>query len=146
MGAFLVELCGDFGSDFFWLDWCGLGSQPDHALHVVDEVGQADLGLRAVQADGADEQAHTSLLSGEDEIALALNLAPCFTPVESPESNGMAEAFVKTLKRDYVRVSPIPNTAAALALIDNWMEDWAPPGRRRYYCSISARPRPTAPR
>lgn len=36
------------------------------------------------------------------DIALALNLEPCFTPVESPESNGMAEAFVKTLKRDYV--------------------------------------------
>src|SRR5262249_42523208 len=43
------------------------------------------------------------------EIALALNLAPCFTPVESPESNGMAEAFVKTFKRDYVRISLIPN-------------------------------------
>ena len=53
------------------------------------------------------------------EIAVALNLAPCFTPVESPESNGMAKAFVKTFKRDYVRVSPIPNAAAALALIDN---------------------------
>ena len=30
------------------------------------------------------------------EIAAALNLEPCFTPVESPESNGIAEAFVKT--------------------------------------------------
>jgi putative transposase len=58
------------------------------------------------------------------EIALALNLAPCFTPVESPESNGMAEAFVKTFKRDYVRVTPIPDAAAALALIDSWMEDY----------------------
>ena len=58
------------------------------------------------------------------EIAVALNLAPCFTPVESPESNGLAEAFVKTLKRDYVRVSPIPHAAAALALIDSWMEDY----------------------
>ncbi len=48
------------------------------------------------------------------DIALALNLEPCFTPVESPESNGMAEAFVKTLKRDYVRVSPIGDAAAAL--------------------------------
>jgi transposase InsO family protein len=48
------------------------------------------------------------------EIALALNLAPCFTPVESPESNGMTEAFVKTFKRDYVRISPIPDAAAAL--------------------------------
>jgi putative transposase len=58
------------------------------------------------------------------EIALALGLAPCFTPVESPESNGMAEAFVKTFKRDYVRVSPIPDAATALALIDTWMEDY----------------------
>ncbi len=30
------------------------------------------------------------------DLALALNLEPCFTPVESPESNGMAEAFVRT--------------------------------------------------
>jgi len=58
------------------------------------------------------------------EIALALNLEPCFTPVESPESNGMAEAFVKTFKRDYVRVSPIPHAPAALAQIDLWMEDY----------------------
>ena len=58
------------------------------------------------------------------EIALALNLVPCFTPVESPESNGMAEAFVKTFKRDYVRVNPIPDAATALQLIDRWMEDY----------------------
>jgi putative transposase len=58
------------------------------------------------------------------EIALALNLEPCFTPVESPESNGMAEAFVKTFKRDYVRISPIPNADTILALIDSWMEDY----------------------
>jgi len=58
------------------------------------------------------------------EIALALNLSPCFTPVESPESNGMAEAFVKTFKRDYVRVSSIPDAATALAQIALWMEDY----------------------
>jgi len=58
------------------------------------------------------------------EIAVALNLVPCFTPVESPESNGMAEAFVKTFKRDYVRVSPFPDAATALALVDCWMEDY----------------------
>ena len=55
---------------------------------------------------------------------MALNLVPCFTPVESPESNGMAEAFVKTFKRDYVRVGLIPDASAALALVDSWMEDY----------------------
>jgi putative transposase len=58
------------------------------------------------------------------DIALALNLDPCFTPVESPESNGMAEAFVKTFKRDYVRVNPIPDARAALAAIPLWMDDY----------------------
>ena len=58
------------------------------------------------------------------ETALALNLTPCFTPVESPESNGMAEVFVNTFKCDYVRISPIPYAAAALALINDWMEDY----------------------
>ena len=41
------------------------------------------------------------------DFAAALNLVPCFTPVQSPESNGMSEAFVKTFKRDYVRVNPL---------------------------------------
>lgn len=35
----------------------------------------------------------------------------------------MAEAFVKTFKRDYVRVNPIPTAPAALAAVDQWMED-----------------------
>ena len=58
------------------------------------------------------------------EIAVALNLVPCFTPVESPESNGMAEAFVKTFKRDYVRVSPIPDAADRARPDRCWMEDY----------------------
>lgn len=58
------------------------------------------------------------------DMALALNLEPCFTPVESPESNGMAEAFVKTIKRDYVRVNPIPDAATAIAAVGDWMEDY----------------------
>ncbi len=32
--------------------------------------------------------------------AHALGFVPCFTPVRSPESNGMAESFVKSFKRD----------------------------------------------
>lgn len=58
-----------------------------------------------------------------NDMALALNLEPCFTPVESPESNGMAEAFVRTFKRDHVRVNPIPDAATAIAAVRDWMED-----------------------
>jgi hypothetical protein len=31
---------------------------------------------------------------------------PCFTPVASPQSDGISEAFGKTPKRDRLRVSP----------------------------------------
>jgi len=36
-----------------------------------------------------------------DAHAVALNLVPCFTPVESPESNGVAEPFVKIFERGF---------------------------------------------
>src|SRR6266566_8890279 len=39
-------------------------------------------------------------------FARDIGLDPRTTPIESPQSNGMAEAFVRTIKRDYVRVSP----------------------------------------
>lgn len=55
-------------------------------------------------------------------FAQAPNLVPCFTPVASPQSNGVSEAFVKTLKRDYIRISPIPDAESALRNIDGWIE------------------------
>src|SRR5262249_32695274 len=42
-------------------------------------------------------------------FARDIGLEPRTTPIESPQSNGMAEAFVRTIKRDYVRVSPRPD-------------------------------------
>lgn len=35
------------------------------------------------------------------EFAAASSLLSRFTPVRSPQSNGMSESFVKTFKRDY---------------------------------------------
>lgn len=57
-------------------------------------------------------------------LATQLGLTPCFTPVASPESNGVAESFVRTFKRDYVRVNPIPSASAALEQIAGWIEDY----------------------
>jgi putative transposase len=41
-------------------------------------------------------------------FARDIGLEPRTTPIESPQSNGMAEAFVRTIKRDYVRVYRSP--------------------------------------
>ena len=48
------------------------------------------------------------------KFARDIGLEPRTTPIESPQSNGMAEAFVRTIKRDYVRISPRPNAEAVL--------------------------------
>ena len=53
-----------------------------------------------------------------------LNLVPCFTPVASPESNGLCEAFVKTFKRDYLRVNPLPDAQSALDQLAGWFDDY----------------------
>lgn len=56
--------------------------------------------------------------------ATALGLHLAFTPVRSPESNGIAEAFVKTLKRDYARVTLLPDAETVLRLLPAWTEDY----------------------
>ncbi len=43
------------------------------------------------------------------KFARKIGLKPLTTPVESPQSNGMTEAFVRPIKRDYVRVNPTPD-------------------------------------
>jgi putative transposase len=36
----------------------------------------------------------------------------------------MAEAFVRTMRRDYVRVSPVPDAASVLRQLPGWIEDY----------------------
>jgi putative transposase len=47
-------------------------------------------------------------------FARQLGLKPCFTPVQSPQSNGISEAFVKTMKRDYVQATPLLDAQTVL--------------------------------
>ncbi len=57
-------------------------------------------------------------------FAAQLGLKPCFTPVASPQSNGIAEAFVNTIKRDYIRVNPLPDAETVLKSIAGWFDDY----------------------
>ncbi|MCP1121614.1 IS3 family transposase [Robbsia andropogonis] len=47
-------------------------------------------------------------------FANGIGLTPLTTPVCSPQSNGMAESFVKTMKRDYVAFMPKPDAMTAV--------------------------------
>lgn len=57
-------------------------------------------------------------------FATQLNLVPCFTPVASPESNGLCEAFIRTFKRDYLRINPLPDALTVLRQLTGWFEDY----------------------
>lgn len=53
-----------------------------------------------------------------------LGLTPITTPVASPESNGMAEAFVHTLRRDYLDGTERTNAERILEQTPAWIADY----------------------
>src|SRR5262249_32207870 len=57
-------------------------------------------------------------------FARNIGLDPRTTPIESPQSNGMAEAFVRTIKRDYVRVSPCPDADTVMHQLSAWINHY----------------------
>ena len=69
--------------------------------------------------NGSCYRAHETI-----DFATRLGLVPCFTPVRSPQSNGMAESFVKTFKRDYVYVHDRPDAQTVLSQLSAWFEDY----------------------
>lgn len=58
------------------------------------------------------------------QTAAALGLRLLHTPVRSPQSNGIAEAFVKTLKRDYARSAILADAETVMRLLPAWFEDY----------------------
>lgn len=57
-------------------------------------------------------------------LAREIGLEPRTTPVRSPQSNGMAEAFVRTMKRDYARVASRPSPASVIAQLPAWFDHY----------------------
>lgn len=57
-------------------------------------------------------------------FAWSMGLLACTTPVQSPESNGMAEAFVKTFKRDYVHLNRLEDARVVMEQLPTWFEDY----------------------
>ena len=53
-----------------------------------------------------------------------LGLVPITTPAYSPQSNGLAEALVKTVKRDYVDGAELRDAESVLAQLSGWIEDY----------------------
>jgi len=58
------------------------------------------------------------------QLGRRLGLVSCFTAAYSPQSNGMSEAFVGTLKRDYVYTNDCFDTDTVLKMLPEWFKDY----------------------
>lgn len=94
----------------------------DMMLEAVEARFDGPRALNPVEVLSDNGSAYTA--RDTRTFARQLGLKPCFTPLRSPQSNGISEAFVHTLKRDYVQVTSLPDAASALALIGAWFEDY----------------------
>lgn len=61
---------------------------------------------------------------GTVDFGSGLGLEVCTTAPYNPESNGMAEAFVKTFKRDYVAFGDLSTAERVLKQLPGWFEDY----------------------
>ncbi len=58
------------------------------------------------------------------EVARSVNLQPCYTAPYSPSSNGMAESFVGTFKRDYVYSNDCYSAEEVMKMLPGWFDDY----------------------
>lgn len=61
---------------------------------------------------------HATVLYGHE-----LGLQPITTPACSPQSNGLAEAFIGTFKCDYVDGAELRDAETVLVQLSGWIED-----------------------
>jgi putative transposase len=82
--------------------------------HRFDPVNRLPITIEWLSDNGS------CYLAGETRsFARNIGLDPRTTSIESPQSNGMAEAFV--IKRDYVRVSPCPDADTVMHQLSAWI-------------------------
>ena len=84
----------------------GMGHQPDQPIEWLTDNGSCYI-------------AHET-----KAFARMLGLRPVTTPVSSPQSNGMAESFVKTLKRDYAALANKQNANTVMQKLEEWFEHY----------------------
>jgi putative transposase len=112
----------------FALDCCDREAMSWVATTIgIDAALVGDLMMQAVEkrfgANGKPPQAIEWLTDNAScytaaetrSFARQLGLKPVTTPVTSPQSNGMAESFVKTLKRDYAKLANRPDSQTVMS-------------------------------
>ena len=100
--------------------WIGKGLPGEPVCEMLIEAVEKRFGaVEAIPAthtlEFLSDNGSAYIAHSTRNLARALGLTPINTPVCSPQSNGMAESFVNTFKRDYVGRMDLSNAIAVLA-------------------------------
>jgi len=87
--------------------------------HRFGNVSALPRKIQWLSDNGPGYTAHQTVAFGR-----SLGFEVVTTPAYSPESNGMAEAFVKTFKRDYVYHANLPSAQQVIQQLHGWFEDY----------------------
>lgn len=103
-----------------WRAWEGKGLPGEPVREMLIEAVEKRFGsVDAVPLDQRLEfltdNGGAYIAADTRAVARSLGLMPVNTPVCSPQSNGMAESFVNTFKRDYVARMDLRDAATVLA-------------------------------
>jgi putative transposase len=103
-----------------WRAWPGKGLPGEPVREMLIEAVEKRFG--AVEAippqhtlEFLSDNGGAYIAEDTRRIARSLGLKPINTPVCSPQSNGMAESFVNTFRRDYVSRMDLSNAPTVLA-------------------------------
>lgn len=103
-----------------WRAWEGKGLPGEPVREMLIEAVEKRFG--SVEAIAADyrleflsDNGGAYIAADTRKVARSLGLTPVNTPVCSPQSNGMAESFVNTFKRDYVARMDLRDAETVLA-------------------------------
>lgn len=103
-----------------WRAWVGKGLPGEPVRDMLIEAVEKRFGaVEAIPAQHAleflSDNGGAYIAHDTRQIARALGLTPIRTPVCSPQSNGIAESFVNTFRRDYVSRMDLTDAATVLA-------------------------------
>jgi putative transposase len=101
-----------------------LGTDIQQLMHhaVATRFGDGerpDAPIQWLSDNGSIYTALDTLITAE-----RLHLVPITTPAASPQSNGMSEALVNTLRRDYLAGADLSTAATVLEQIPAWIADY----------------------
>jgi transposase InsO family protein len=83
------------------------------------EGGRSETSIQWLSDNGSIYTALETIVHAE-----RLGLVAVTTPARSPQSNGMSEAFVNTLRRDYIESAELWRAQSVMEQMEEWFRDY----------------------